>query len=216
MVDDGRWIAPVLTPAEADALRERAERAEADFVRERDDHARTIAERDEAQRDAGCREYERDRYREAVGRLRDLAYEAANDPDVHYRVQEMARDVLSATTDEAIQGYDEPPEPDAVLVAKANAALVAEVAELRAELAAERGEEAGALPGWASDVEGLWTLGRIAEADRADLDGWRWYVGRDVKHHSGIVSRGVERTARAAMRAAEAEARRLGLLKDDP
>lgn len=86
------------------------------------------------------------------------------------------------------------------------------IAELRTELAAERGEAEGALPGWTADIEGLWTLGRIAEVDRADLDGWRWYVGRDVKHYSGIVSRGIERTARAAMRAAEAEARRLGLL----
>lgn len=112
------WLAPVLTPAEADALRA-----------ERDDAVTALAGCDEALTRARD---ERDRYREAVGRLRAVL-EQVTEATSNAWVHEAASDALAATTDEAIQGYDEPPVPDAVLVAKANAALVAEVAELRAE-----------------------------------------------------------------------------------
>lgn len=48
VTDDGRWIAPVLTPAEADALRERAERAEEERDRYHDAERCAMKRPDEA------------------------------------------------------------------------------------------------------------------------------------------------------------------------
>lgn len=74
----------------------------------------------------------------------------------------------------------------------------AEVAELRAELAAERGER-----GMWRPVVSVWCIPGVAEVAEAGGE-WTWNV---FGHASGV-----EPDRASAMRAAEAEARRLGLL----
>lgn len=92
-------------------------------------------------------------------------------------------------------------------------ALADEVARLRAELAAERGEPEGALEGWEWST-GQWCLigshgDSIAHVDR-DLElGWTWTV---FDRACEVVAHFDSRSARAAMRAAEAAARDAGLL----
>ena len=78
---------------------------------------------------------ERDRYREAVGRLRDALVNVSVYADDRFDVPGMTADVLDATTDEAIQGYDEPQPGDAALLAKANAAIGAQLDAANAEIA---------------------------------------------------------------------------------
>ena len=77
---------------------------------------------------------ERDRYREAVGRLRGVLHGYGEWVESASAADALA-DVLDATTDEAIQGYDEPQPGDAALLAKANAALVAQLNAANAEIA---------------------------------------------------------------------------------
>lgn len=300
-----RFIAPVLTPAEADALRERAERAEASAALwSESSDAATLRWHDENVRH-GETARERDRYREAVGRLRALCCEFAatlTSDDEFDALHAKHVEVMAATTDDALAGpdappatccvcgrtidtrevsdgggwdgaqrrdgrwvcsvgcdeaADAPPAPDAGLLAKANAALVAEledrptwsdvvdtaeatadaadrriaalaeeVAELRAELAAERGGPEGAVsdlwrPGFEYEGVVTWTLTTSGYGD-LELRGPRgWYLTTTKAHdlsdeaEAALDALGImneQPYARPMMRATEAEARRLGLL----
>lgn len=120
--------------AEADALR-----AEAATMRE---WAETAAAAENANAaDLRTMRAERDRYREAAGRLRDALYDLLTG-EVSLAAREVIADALAATTDDALADHDAPPAPDARLLAKANAALVVELAELRAKLATMLAAEA--------------------------------------------------------------------------
>ena len=77
--------------------------------------------------------------------------------------------------------------------------------ELRLTLAAERGDPAGALEGWATGLPGTWDRDLdeergyelvVERAERGEW-GWRWWVW------DGVRTEGTAPTARQAMQAAE-------------
>lgn len=102
----------------------------------------------------------------------------------------------------------------------------AELAEARAELAAERGEAEGALPGWRwvltswyFDTErpggGRTFLAVRRVEPREALARTEAWVSTDDAWNDRRIDMSESLGLRAAMRSAEAEARRLGLLVDD-